>query len=420
MSKITTRTLAAQISYAVVYKQTNLSDAFSQRLTDKNSEELKSSVKALSYQTVRHYLYLQDLWLQCLDKLPKDKLLRVILTQALAELIYLDKPKHVVVNEAINTAKKLHKKWASGLINSSLRAAIKLNQAQEYTFTNDVARYAHPQWWIDKLKSDWPKDWQQLLAANNQKPPLWVRSSGGYSNEAQNPVHEYLPAAVKLTAQDIRSNAAFKAGQISVQDASAQLAAHIIDPQDNEKILDACAAPGGKTCHLLELNKSIKLDAIELFPNRAKKIKQNLQRLNLQANVLVADACESGWFVQPKYQKILLDAPCSASGIVRRHPDIKFLRQPQELAKICADQQKLLSHLAELVGSGGKLLYATCSVFNEENSAQIKLFLQTHPEFSEIELKYPFAVNCEYGVQILTGVEDMDGFYYCYLKKNET
>jgi 16S rRNA (cytosine967-C5)-methyltransferase len=208
------------------------------------------------------------------------------------------------------------------------------------------------------------------------------------------------------------------AGNISVQDASAQLAAHILNPQDNDSILDLCAAPGGKTCHLLELNNNIKLDALEIYPNRAKKIHENLHRLGLHAKVIVADATQKhAWFQGEKYQKILLDAPCSASGIIRRQPDIKFLRQPNDLLNICKDQQKLLHVAAEVLATNGMLLYATCSVFRRENSEQIKKFLKTHPDFHEIKLKYPFAVNCEYGIQILPGTENMDGFYYCLLKK---
>jgi 16S rRNA (cytosine967-C5)-methyltransferase len=171
---------------------------------------------------------------------------------------------------------------------------------------------------------------------------------------------------------------------------------------------------------LLELNPNIKLDALELYPNRAKKITENLQRLQLTANVIVADGKNpETWFCGEKYNKILLDAPCSASGIVRRHPDIKFIRQAKDLADICQDQQELLHATSKVLKPGGTLLYVTCSIFNIENSNQINNFLKTHPEFSEIKLKYPFAINCEYGIQILSGEQDADGFYYCYLRKNE-
>jgi len=421
MSKQTTRTIAAQICYAVVYKKTNLSEVFKQRLSAKGAAELKSAIKALCYETIRHYLFLQDIWLQCVSKRPKDKMVQVIMTQALAELKYLKKAKHVVVNEAINTAKKLNKKWACGLINSSLRKAVVLAESTGLVSSNDAALFSHPQWWLDKLKEDWPNHWQQILTANNQKPPLWIRAQKELPQNENIYPHQSINKAYKFAAQDITANAEFNDGIISVQDASAQLAAFIIEPQDGEKILDACAAPGGKTCHLLELNANIELDALEIYPNRAKKINENLQRLKLIAKVIVADATVlQSWFKEPKYHKVLLDAPCSASGILRRHPDIKFLRKPEDLVKICQDQQKLLASAAKVLAVKGKLLYATCSVFKQENSDQIKLFLKTHPEFSEIELKYPFAVNCKHGVQILSGTDDMDGFYYCYLRKNDT
>ena len=418
MSKQTIRTIAAQICYAVVYKKSNLSDAFTKRLSTNGTNELKSAVKALCFETIRHYVFLEDVWLQCIEKRPKDKMVRVIMTQALSELKYLNKANHVVVNEAINTAKKLNKKWACGLINSTLRKAVELIEAKGFKSSNEAALYSHPQWWVDKLKVDWPNDWLQILIANNQKPPLWVRAQSDLWQDSQVHPHEYIENAYRLDGQDITSNHDFQKGMISVQDASAQLAALIMTPKDGEKVLDTCAAPGGKTCHLLEINPKITLDALEIYPNRAKKINENLQRLNLTANVIVADANDhKSWFKKPKYQQILLDAPCSASGILRRHPDIKFLRKQEELGPICQDQQKLLSSAAEVLAVDGKLLYATCSVFKQENSDQIKLFLKTHPEFSEIKLKYPFAVNCEYGIQILSGTLDMDGFYYCYLKK---
>jgi 16S rRNA (cytosine967-C5)-methyltransferase len=417
MSKPTIRTLAAQINYDVIYKKINLTVAFKQRLSTDNAQELISAVKALCFTTIRNYILLEDMWLQFVDKRPKDKMVRVLLSQGLAEHKYLNKPDHVVVNEAINTAKKLNKKWASGLINSSLR---KVLSSTDVLPTNESAFYSHPQWLIDKIKMDWPDHWQMLLKANNQKPPLWIRSLNKPAQSIIQKTHPYIDSAYQLSAQDITQIDGFKNGAFSVQDASAQLAAVIIDPQNNEKILDACAAPGGKTCHLLEMNHQIELDAIELFPNRAKKIHENLQRLKLKAHVIVGDAVQTqNWFSGSKYDKILLDVPCSASGIIRRHPDIKFLRQPEELLKIDKDQKNLLRTVSTTLKNGGKFLYATCSIFKQENSDQIKLFLETHPEFSEIKLNYPFAINCEFGIQILTGTEDMDGFYYCYLEKNE-
>jgi 16S rRNA (cytosine967-C5)-methyltransferase len=412
--KHTSRTLAAQISYEVIYKKNNLSDQFVQRLSQPHLDEIRSAVKALCYETIRYYLNLEERWLQVIDKKPKDKMVRVIITQAMAEFLHMDKPAHAVVNEAINTAKKLNKRWASGLINSALRKAI---AAKEYKPSNEEAQYAHPQWLIDKVKNDLPNHWQQVLQANNNKPPLWVRSNDTKISDIKVLRHPDIKCAYKIQAQDVTQIAEFKSGKISVQDASAQLAAIILNPQNNEKILDACAAPGGKTCHILELNQSIELDALELYPNRAKKITENLQRLNLTANVIVADATQTNWNKGKKYNKILIDAPCSASGIIRRHPDIKFKRTPQDFVKICQDQAHILANLAQSLEVNGNLLYATCSVFQDENSHQIELFLKTHPEFKEIKLKYPFATNCKYGIQILSGTEDMDGFYYCYLEK---
>ncbi|MFK8010720.1 MAG: 16S rRNA (cytosine(967)-C(5))-methyltransferase RsmB [Marinicellaceae bacterium] len=417
MSSQTIRTTAAQITYEVVYKKHNLSNAFNQRLHKNKSPEYKSATKALCFDTIRHFLTYEDIWSTCLDKKPKDKLVRVILTQALTEFYGMNKPSHAVVNEAINTAKKLNKNWAKGLINSCLRKAISIEKP---TNSNPVAEFAHPQWWIDTVKKDWPNHWQQILTANNQKPPLWIRSESAPPKDLEAQRHHYILSAYKIAAQDVTKLPEFKNGKISVQDASAQLAGYILDPQNDDRILDACSAPGGKTGHLLELNNNIHVDALELYPNRAKKISENLKRLNLTANILVADTKKtSTWFRGLQYDKVLLDAPCSASGIVRRHPDIKFVRQLNDLKDIYQDQQQLLNATAKVLKAGGTLLYATCSVFNAENSDQIEIFLKTHPEFNEIKLNYTFAENCKYGIQILPGNEDSDGFYYCYLRKDD-
>lgn len=420
MSKKTVRIIAVHVCYAVIYKKVHLSDAFNEKISAKNTPDFQSAVKALCFETIRNYVSLTDIWQQCVTKTPKDKMVRVIMCIALCEYIHQNKAAHVIVNEAINTAKSLKKKWASGLINATLRQAVKKIDAHDLSYTDEAAQYAHPMWWINTLKSDWPEHWQKILKANNHKPPLWIRARHNAQINDTFTAHKNIPGAFKIPAQDITKNDQFRQGVISVQDASAQMAAHIMQPKDGMRILDACSAPGGKTCHLLECNPNIHLDAIELYPNRAQKIHDNLNRLNLTAHVIVDDATKhQNWFNGSAYQKILLDAPCSASGIVRRHPDIKFLRTPDDFHNICQDQQKLLSSLAALVETNGTLLYATCSVFQQENSDQIKLFLKSHPEFSEITLEYPFAINCEYGIQILPGNNDMDGFYYCYLKKND-
>jgi len=417
MSRHSIRSIAVQITHTVVFKKVNLSEVFAARLGNNFKPEFKSAVKALCYETIRHYLQLEDCWLQFVDKKPKDKMVQVILTQALAENRYMQKPAHVVVNEAQNTAKKLNKKWSVALINTCLRKAV---EAKDHKNSSESAHYAHPQWWIDQLKMDWPEHWQELLIANNTKAPLWIRSRSNYKTSSSDKAHSSIKNAYKIEAKDIRQDQDFIDGKISVQDASAQLAAHILQPNDKDYILDACAAPGGKTCHLLELAPNCQLDAIEQYANRAKKIDENLLRLKLKANVLLADTRQAEtWFKGKKYSKILLDVPCSASGIVRRHPDIKMVRQAKELKQICKDQLDLLNSVAALLEPGGKLLYSTCSAFRQENSDQIRLFLNSHPQFSEIKLKYPFAINCEHGIQIISGREDMDGFYYCYLVKNE-
>jgi 16S rRNA (cytosine967-C5)-methyltransferase len=411
-----TRTVSAQIIYQVFYKKENLKRVLQNHANKELSPEQLSAIKSLCYESLRHYLYYEDLWLQKLDKKPKDKMVCVLLTQALVEFYELKKPQHAVVNESINTAKKLNKSWAKGLINSTLR---KVLATDKFKSSNEAAIYKHPQWWIDKLKQDWPNDWKQILEANNKPPPLWVRCSQAIDKFNYKEIHRYIKSAYLIEAQNITQLEEFKSGRISVQDASAQLAAHILNPKDKERILDACAAPGGKTGHLLELNSSIELDALEYFPNRINKIQQNLDRLKQQANIILGDAkTPEKWFKGPLYDQILIDAPCSASGIIRRQSDIKYIRQKQDLTQICNEQAKILESISKLLKPNGRLLYVTCSVFPEENSQQIAKFLKSNSDFDEIKLKYNFAHICEFGVQILPSENNMDGFYYCLLEKN--
>lgn len=417
MSRFSHRTISASIIYDVIVKKNNISESFQNYLKLLENPQHKSAAKALCYDTLRNYNLLQSGWLQFVKKKPKDKMVAIIMSQALAEFHFLHKAAHIIVNEAINTAKLMNKSWARGLINSCLRQATRNPSIQNM---NDSSQYSHPQWWIDMLKADWPDSWKQILSSNNIKPPLWIRKNSHYANTLQSEPHTQIESALKIEACDIKQLHEFNNGEISVQDASAQLAAFILEPQKGEKILDACAAPGGKSCHLLEISPDIRLDSLELYSNRSKKITENLQRLNLNARVLIGNAIQTDdWYEGQAYDKILLDTPCSASGIVRRQPDIKYLRSKQEVDSICLTQEQLLNKLSPLLKPGGILLYATCSVFKQENSLQIKKFLKSHPEFSEIKLKYSFAVNCEYGIQILTGTQDMDGFYYCCLKKHD-
>ncbi len=230
--------------------------------------------------------------------------------------------------------------------------------------------------------------------------------------------HPTLNTAFLITDKKL-PNSLLANGQATVQDAAAQWAANLLAPQDGELILDACAAPGGKSSHLMMLNNTIRLHILEQDPQRMRLIKDNLKRLSLTPKrLIIGDATKpETWYQDEKYDRILVDVPCSASGVVRRHPDIKLMRQPKDMILLTQLQQQILTTCAALLKSGGRLLYATCSVFRAENERQIHRFLKQHEDFCEISLTVPDSIACRYGIQILPGQGDMDGFYYCLLEK---
>lgn len=413
--QLNTRFLATHVMYQVVVKQVHLKLALQNTWGKNTSVQDKAWIQNICYQSLRHHQNMSARWQKFTDKPLKDKLVAELLTLSLTQKHYLNTPDHAIVNEAVKTAKKLKKHWATGLINKVLKLAL---LDDNYQTANEVEKYNHPQWWIDILKKDWPDHWQQILDANNQKPPLWVRVKDT-ALEIDGQQHPTLKNAWRLSDTQTSSSDALSQGKISVQDAAAQYAAHILNPQAGEKILDACAAPGGKSCHLLELQATIELDILEKEAHRLTLVKENLLRLNLKASrIIEGDATTpKTWFQGDKYDKILLDVPCSAAGVVRRNPDIKLLRQPNHVKQLTDLQQQILLQMAALVKTGGQILYATCSVFRSENERQIKKFLKQCPHFKTIELDIQLAENCLYGQQIITGTGDMDGFYYCLLER---
>ena len=362
----------------------------------------------------------------------KEQELKLLLLLALYELMELSTPEYAVVNETVQLSRSLGKTWASGLVNGVLRTFIR--DKQDYlsrTELDDVAKYSHPDWLINLLRQNWPEHWQQILQANNQRPPLWLRV-----NKIQQETQQYkklldelnlesstltaAPQAIKLERSiDVFSLPGFDQGMVSVQDAGAQLAASMLDVHAAQNVLDLCAAPGGKTCHLLELEPAIKkLVAVELEEQRMQKVRENLDRLKLSAELIVADASDaSTWWDGALFDRILVDAPCSASGVIRRHPDIKSLRREDDLPSLVALQQKILQQAWQMLSPDGLLLYVTCSVFRQENEAQIMRLLNEHTDADEVNLDASWGVRCMHGRQLLPGENDSDGFYFACIRK---
>ena len=341
-------------------------------------------------------------------------------------------PDHAAVDASVEAARLLGRARHAGLVNACLRRWLREADALKARVAREPeVMHAHPRWWLDALVQDWPRDWEALVAADNTQAPMWLRvnrrrtsreawlARAAAAGIAAVP-WDAAPDALRLEQPvPVEELPGFAAGEVSVQDGAAQLAAGLLAPQPGMRVLDACAAPGGKACHLLERYDGIRLAALDIAPARLGRVRDNLARLGLAAEVLQGDAAApAGWWDGVPYERILLDAPCTGSGVVRRHPDIKLLRRPDDTAALGARQQALLDALWGLLAPGGRLLYATCSIWRAENGAQAAGFLRRHPDARAVDLGEPgWGRRAGPGRQLLSGEAGVDGFYYACLVK---
>ncbi len=395
--------------------------------------------KALAYQTVRWQPRLSYLVTLLIDKplRTRDMAVNALLQVGLCDLSIMNTPDHAVVSETVNAVRDLRKPGLASLVNGVLRRYLRDRAKFDARLgDNECAAAAHPRWIVDLLRADWPEQWQDIIDGGNQQAPMWLRV-----NRARISVAEYLDVlgAAALEAErsdwvdeavclveprDVEELPGFADGLVSVQDAAAQLAGVLLDPQPGERVLDACAAPGGKTGHLLErVNGDLDLLAIDHDQSRLARVDENLLRLGWQCETRVADAADtSDWWDGRPFQRVLLDTPCSGSGVIRRHPDIKLLRRPDDPGRLSETQQRLLIALWPTLAIGGLLLYCNCSVFRQENQSQISRFLNTHSDAELLplsdRLKGRSGSVLGPGLQIFPGQGGMDGFYYAALKKH--
>ncbi len=362
-----------------------------------------------------------DAWLAALLERPlTDPQLGWLLRVALYQLAYTRAPAHAVVHNAVTAAGQ---GWRRGLANAVLRNFQRRRaELDALADAQPSARWSHPDWWIDKLKAQHPSHWQAILEASLLHPPFTLRVNCRHGDvadtlrrldEAGLTARSTGPDAVTLDkAVPVHALPGFDQGDVSVQDAGAQWAARLLDAQPGERILDACAAPGGKTGHILE-RAEVALTALDIDATRLARVKENLDRLQLGATLVEGDAAhpERWWDGRP-FDRILADVPCSASGVVRRNPDIKWLRRPEDIAQFVAQQAVMLEALWRLLAPGGTLLYATCSIFNEENEGQVRTFLTRHPDDAE---RCPLPEPLSDG-SLLPDAEH-DGFFYALLRK---
>jgi len=338
---------------------------------------------------------------------------------------------HAAINETAECARTLGKPWAVGLINACLRRFQRERESLLEKLEMSVKRFAHPDWMLKEIQQDWPEQWQAIIEANNLQAPLWLRINRQRANEVilrtdlatagfEVSDHPYAHDAISISPPaSVGKIPGFEKGWLSVQDPAAQLARDLLEPLSGERILDACAAPGGKTAHLLETCPGIDLTVLDRQEKRVEQIHQTLDRLGLTAEVQLADAANpEHWWSGQKFNKILLDAPCSASGVIRRHPEIKWLRSSDQVDTAVQLQSELLAALWPLLESGGILVYATCSIFKRENSQQIQQFLGQHTDaVAELPaVEWGMVESC--GRQITPGEAQMDGFFYAVLRKS--
>lgn len=376
----------------------------------------------LSYGALRHYGQLQAILAQLLERKLDDERVHHLLLVALYQLVHGKTSEYAVVDHAVKAAAKLNKPWAKGLVNAVLRNFLRRREALlAKAGEDDVTRYSYPRWWVARLKTQYPERWESVLEAGNQRPPMTLRVNRRHATPAE---YQARLAEAGIAAHLLGEFAivleqplpvdklpGFGEGVVSVQDFGAQYAASLLDVRDGMRVLDACCAPGGKTGHVLEL-ADVGMTAVDSDADRIARTRSNLVRLGLQADLRIGDAGNpfDWWDGERKFDRILADVPCSASGIVRRHVDIKWLRREQDLRLFASQQAAILRGLWPALEIGGKLLYATCSVFVEENQHQIDDFLREQSNARQLPLR-----GLENG-QLLPCTEH-DGFFYALLEK---
>ncbi len=429
---------ATQILCRVLKDGHSLTAALDAHLTGMTEPKDRAFVQALCYGVIRDYQRL-EFALNLLTEKPlrnKDSDVKMVLLMGLYQLRTMRVSDHAAVSETVAAVGK--KTWAKGIVNGVLRQYLRDRQAIDAQIAaNTTADSCHPLWLLSAIRQDWDAQSPAIIAQNNQQPPMTLRINRLRTNQAdycqllQANGIEAQPVAVSDTAVQLAEPVAverlphFQDGWVSVQDAAAQFAAPLLNLQPGQRVLDMCAAPGGKTAAMLELQPQISvLIAIDIDEKRLKRVEENLRRTNLSGfknliNLVVGDATKpEQWWDGRLFDRILLDAPCSALGVIRRHPDIKLLRRAEDITALQHLQAQMLAAAWTMLASGGRLLYATCSILKAENTQQISTFLTRHPDCVELPIVADWGQPQPAGRQIITGESAMDGFYYACLEKH--
>ena len=430
------RAIAAQVVHQVSHEKKSLSSLLPPAL-EKVADNDKALLQELCFGTCRWYHKLDaiknSLMVQPLGHL--DIVVNSVILVGIYQLLEMRIPPHAAIYETVEATEALGFFRLKGVVNGILRNVEREENWPEELIETDTEasmlyEYSHPRWLIDKLSNNWPDRWQDILAANNLRPPMTLRvntlkiSRADYLeklSQAEIEAHatSFAPAGITLEHPvDVTILPHFSEGYVSVQDEAAQLCCELLDAPKNARILDTCAAPGGKTCAILEKFPDADVSAIDIDPARVARINENLERTGLSATVITGDAADpDSWWDKQLFDRILLDAPCSATGVIRRHPDIKLLRQENDIVPLANLQLSILQSSWQMLKPGGKLLYATCSVFSQENSRIIERFInkQTDATLSPIEVEW--GTTTPFGQQLFPQADGHDGFFYACLKK---
>lgn len=423
------RALAAKVIFQVLEKGLSLSVALPDQQRHLDSGKDKALLAELCYGVMRTLPQLDKQVSDCMSKPLKGKqrIVHQLLLVGCYQLYFTRIPSHAAISETAEACRQLKFEGLVKVVNGILRNIQR--QEKPLSTLNETLQYNTPAWMIKRLQSAYPEQWQLIIEHSHQRPPMWLRN-----NQKMQSRNDYLARlhALDIMASSGSSNDAillesptdvmqlpeFSSGAASVQDGAAQWAASLLAPKAGELILDACAAPGGKTCHILEIESDIKLIAVDNDAKRLERVQQNLDRLSLDATLIHGDAANiDTWWQGDKFDRILLDAPCSATGVIRRHPDIKWLRKNNDIEELAKLQASIIDHCWQWLKPGGTLLYATCSILPQENSEQIKAFLARTPD-ATLDTLAQQADQASIGWQITPGQDNMDGFYYARLIKD--
>lgn len=430
---VAARAAAARVVQAVRDQGRSLTDALDAAPPLEDARD-RALVRELAYGAIRTLPRLEAIAAQLYARPPKreDGDLSALVLVGLYQLTATRIPEHAAVAATVDAAKRLGKLWAAALVNALLRRFLREREALlAAAQRSDGARWLFPEWLLERLRATWPEDWQAIVQASNGHPPMTLRVNALAINRGD---YAQRLAAAGLAARPAPHTRCgltldrpvptdrlpgFGEGLVSVQDAGAQLAAELLDAQPGERVLDACAAPGGKSAHILERSGGrVELTALDSDAARLVRVRETLARLGLKARVIQGDAAApAGDWAGDTYDRILLDVPCSATGVIRRHPDIKWLRRESDIPALAERQGRMLDAIWPLLAPGGTLVYATCSLLPEENEGQVRAFLARQPDARDQPLEVSWGFAREPGRQTLPQDGGMDGFYYARLCK---